>query len=141
MKLKSKGMFYFEQSMNENDQNKLIEHMIASGVDIIVSERFSKNLKKKLVNYMTNEYLLLSYDEFVKIPCDYIVGTVVLFLDPGKEHKQIRAAEKTYGDGVDLNIIYVCEKDFYYEKEEHYFKDLVEYAIPISTILLEDIVC
>ncbi len=141
MRMHSKGMMFYEQSMSEKEHDLLVEHMIAAGADIIISNRFSKALKKKIIHYMANEYLLLTLDEFLKVPRHYIVGTVVLFLESGHETKMLRQAEKVYGGIQNLNIIYICEKDFYYEREEHYLRDIVEYAIPITTILLEDIVC
>ncbi|WP_248402984.1 helicase-related protein [Butyrivibrio fibrisolvens] len=141
MKLHSRGMLFYERSMSSNDHDLLVEHLIASGADIIVSEHFTNELKNKITNYMSNEYLLLTFDEFVNTPRQYIVGTITLFLDTGKEAKMLKQIEKLCNDIDGLNIVYVCEKDFYYEKEEHFLRDIVEYAIPITTILLEDVVC
>ncbi len=140
MSMHTKGMFFYEDRLKEKDEVALIVHLITAGADIIVNDHVDNEVKFSIAMMEKSDYLLLTYDELELLPKEYLIGNVVLFLEQGRESKVIKRVDRRFRLD-ECNIIYICEKDYYSVKEQHYFRDVLEYAVPISSIISEGYIC
>lgn len=139
----SRGMLFFETDLSEDMRTDLSVRLLIAGAEFLVFSRMPGRIIESLRKIENSENVVVTYDEYERIPNEMVSGTVVFFMDgTDEENKRMLAKSNEHaGNGESINVIYICQRDYYYNEEQHFLRDCLEYSLPISVVLKEEIIC
>lgn len=140
---KSKGMFFFEAQPSDEIIRDIAGKLLLAGADYLVLNNVPNNLIEDIRWNECNTNIIVTLDEVIKIPYNLICGTVVFFMTGNEtENRQmLLQSEDIMKACIDINVIYICPRDYYYNEEQHYLRDCLEYSLPVNVVLQEEVIC
>lgn len=140
--MQSIGMLYYDETIEQDKVRDLISRLILTGTDYIVTVD-DKQYVEELCLIERNDYLIVNHSELDMILGNIKNGTIAIFFieDDSANQDLLNNINRHKNDNDEMNVIIICKRDTYWKKQQHYLKELVEYAIPLESVLKEEIVC
>ena len=111
-------------------------------MNLIVINDTNKISIEKLRMIPNNNYMIISYDELIRIPDELIFGCIVFVLGNNENEARILLNEaKRIQQKENCNVIVVAKENYFDIDEDRYLSDYTEYGKKISIMLQEERLC
>lgn len=135
------GTLTYDTTLSQKELNELVCKLIINNATIIVLDT-TEQIRLDQISFIgRDDYLILSKEEFLRLPDECLWGTIVFFVDQEHGSDLMRVSSELREYRPDLNQIIVAPRGYKDVYEDRFLSDFTEYGRSITIINEEESIC